>query len=227
MKFKPLTTSKLFFNKWPYKVECVQAGANRMYRNPNGNVNEWTANISRWAKPGSDWTPQRKQELQKFYDKVSPFFDKDLQIRVEGFHFNIFCKDKTLLDEITKELEPWIVTVSGPASEEELNYLLENGRRKRVCNKLPKGKFKYRIYLRELTPLAVRENFFKWSLNYSDKTSISKTTLSWLKGEKNWVQAPFILIEDGATLSMFSLFLANHIRLIEEFILRSSINTKS
>lgn len=226
MKFKPLKTSKLFYKKWPYKIECIQRGAGRMYRAPDEDISSWTRNEFRWGKVPA-WSDEERNKLALFHSKVKPFYEKDLQIRVEGGHFNIFCKDKNLLDEITKELDSWIVAIHGPASDEELEFMMSNGHKKRVCNAFPKEKYRYRIYIKENLPVNVRGSFYTWLEKYGDQIDMPPSTKIWLSGNKQWIQNPYIYVEDGPIMTMVSLFLGNNARIIEEFILRSSINTSS
>lgn len=198
-----------------------------MYRLPSGDINDWMGGVYRWEDKSSLWSDAEKKKLIEFNKRVTPLYEKNLQIRVEGGHFNIFCQDKDLLDFITKELDPWIVAVYGPASDEELAFLMSNGHKKRICNQFPKEKYRYRIYLKESTGISFRNKFYEWAQKYNGKIISPPSTDKWLSGEKPWIQAPYIYVEDGATMSMTMLFLGNHIKLIEEFILRSSINTKS
>lgn len=222
MKFKNLKTSKLFYNKWPYKIECVQRGANRMFRNPDGTVHAWSQEYGRYN--GQPWTKGEKDRLTDFHEKVSQYYDKDLQIRVEGSRFNIFLKDKELLDDICNVLESWVIRVSGPDSEEELEFLMANGHKKRVCNEYPKEIYHYRVYLNEKLTPEFKSKFLAWALKYDKKINISASSLKWLKGESYYMQKPFFYVEDGATLSMVLLFLGDGVKIVEEFILRSSIN---
>ena len=228
MKFKPLTTSKLFYNEWPYKIECIQQGASRMYRDPNGTPVDWLLNRSYyWASPPII-DNEDKERITNFYSNVKALFDsEDCKIRVEGSHFNIFLKDKALLDTLTVKLDPWIKAVYGPSTDEELNFIVSNGHKKRVCTAYPKEKYQYRIYIRERMKADVRENFYSWTKKYGNKIAMPPTTERWLSGDKNWVQNPYIYLEDGPMLTMTSLFLGDNVRIIEEFILRSSINTGS
>lgn len=223
MKFKPLKTSKLFYKKWPYKIECIQRGANRMHYDRYGGIDEW-ATDSIFRRNG--WSIGDRNKLLEFSQKVLPFYKRDLQIRVEGSRFNIFLKDETLLEEICKELEGWIKRVYGPASQEELEFLMSNGHKKRVCDQYPKQKYRYRIYLKERMHADTRLKFFQWIEKYGDKADIAKSTHNWLLGiSKYYMQNPFLYVEDGPMLSMAMLFLGDNVRIVEEFILRSSINT--
>lgn len=228
MKFKPLTTSKLFYNEWPYKIECIQQGASRMYRDPDGTAQDWLLNRSYYWSSPPVIDNEDKERITNFYSNVKALFDsKDCKIRVEGSHFNIFLKDKALLDTLTVKLDPWIKAVYGPSTDEELNFIVSNGHKKRVCTAYPKEKYQYRIYIRERMKADVRGNFYSWTKKYGNKIAMPPTTERWLSGDKNWAQNPYIYLEDGPMLTMTSLFLGDNVRIIEEFILRSSINTGS
>lgn len=228
MKFKSLTTSKLFYNKWPYKIECIQQGASRMYRDPDGTAKDWLLNRSYYSVAPPTINDKDKERIADFYSNVKALFDsEDCKIRVEGSHFNIFLKDKAMLDVLTVKLDPWIRAVYGPSTDEELNFIVNNGHKKRVCEAYPKEKYQYRIYVRERMKADIRENFYSWTKKYGNKIDMPPTTERWLSGDKNWAQNPYIYLEDGPMLTMTSLFLGDNVRIIEEFILRSSINTGS
>jgi hypothetical protein len=228
MKFKPLPTSKLFYKKWPYKIECIQEGASRMYRFPNGTLEEWFQNRSYiWQTP-PPVTKEEREKLLNFHSNIKALLNsKDCRIRVEGSHFNIFLKDKTLLDALSVKLDPWIRVIYGPSTDEELNFIISNGHKKRVCNTYPREKYQYRIYFRERMTANIRENFYVWAKKYGNKIAMPPATEYWLSGNRNWAQNPYIYLEDGPMLTMTSLLLGDNVRIIEEFILRSSINTES
>jgi hypothetical protein len=173
-----------------------------------------------------DWwgvTPAERERVLEFLDKVEPFLKDDLQIRTEGGHFNIFCKHALLRDKIIQELEPWITDVQGPDSEEELAYMLANGKKKVLCSKLPHQQYRYKLYFNSNMPADARSKFLGWSNNYKEYISIAETTHKWLDGKRHWTQSPFMYVEDDKTLSMFGLFLGNNIKNIEEYVLRENL----
>jgi hypothetical protein len=228
MKFKPLTTSKLFYNKWPYKIECIQQGASRMYRDPTGTPVDWLLNRSYYWSTPPVVDNEDKEKIANFYSNVKALFDsEDCKIRVEGSHFNIFLKDKAMLDVLTVKLDPWVRAIYGPSNDEELGFIINNGHKKRVCAAYPKEKYQYRIYIRERMKIDLRESFYAWTQKYGNKIDMPLATKRWLSGERAWAQNPYIYLEGGPMLTMTSLFLGENVRIIEEFILRSSINTGS
>lgn len=216
MKIEKLKTSKLFYNKWPYKVTCNISHARSVVTNYSG-----------YYGYGRRISPEDQLEIEKFRKAVKGFLKKDIKYRAEYNHFNIFCDDKDLLKKISKKLEPWIQKIYGPQSDEELEFLRNNGHKKRVCDKFPFGKFEYRVYFKTNMPSALKESFRNWIAKYDGKIQCSGSTERWLNEEHRYFQAPFCYVENSATLTMLGLFLANHIKVTEQFVLRESINTPS
>jgi hypothetical protein len=166
-----------------------------------------------------------KGEVIKFLNAIESHLDKEIQIRAEGGHFNFFCRDRALKDAIVKDVKDWLRNVYGPDTDEELEFMLSSGRKKLVCSKLPYDKYRYKLNFKTNMPVDVRPKFLEWANKYNSKTAIADSTQRWLEGRTSYVQAPFMYVEDDKTLAMFGLFLGNHVRIVEEFILRSSINT--
>lgn len=217
-------TKKLFFNKWPIKVECHLGGSSWIARVGADRFIEW-CNGGGFPLNGDGRTRYDRTELLKFAKIFKPFEGRELQLRGEGRHFNIFLKDTELLDEIVKALSPWIFTVTQPESDKELEYLLSNSPKKVICDQLPYEKYKFKVTLKENTPPETRTKFLEWLQRYDDKVHVSKSSLLWLENKKHWVQAPFFYIETAKHLSMVLLYLGSNIRKTQEYILKSSINT--
>ena len=231
MKIQKLASSKLFYNKWPYKIECYILGASRLkwlgvettkdfcLGKPTPTLWNWQSNDKLSLKD--------KTALLEFTTGVESFIElKDqLQIRVEGRRYNIFCKDRVLLENIYNAVSPWVQRVSGPTTEEELNYMLDNGHRKILRNVLPKDGYKYRVYLKESWPTEGRTEFAKWAAKFPDTINISQSSLKWLETKQRWLYNPFMYVKDEKTLTMVGLFTSGNVKRVEEFVLRSSINT--
>lgn len=182
----------------------------------------------KWANNNSySWinsSPEERKGVLEFLNVIEPYLSKDIQVRTEGSHFNIFCKDRSLNADIITDVKKWLKATHGPDSDEELEFMLASGQKKVVCNKFPHDKFRYKINLKTTMPVSARATFLSWAEKYDGKISIADSTNRWLKGKTHYVQAPFMYVEDDKTLAMFGLFLGNNVRIVEEFILRSSIN---
>jgi hypothetical protein len=231
MKISKLNSSKLFYNKWPYKIECYISGASRL----RWSGVEITKDFCQGKPSPSLWNWQSNDRLSKddkaallvFTIGVEPFLDlKDqLQVRVEGRRYNIYCKDPVLLEQIYNAVKPWVEKVFGPTTDEELNYMLDKGHKKILRDVLPKDGYKYKVYLKESWPMEGRIAFAEWAAKFPDTINISKNSKRWLESKHRWLYNPFMYVKDEKTLTMIGLFTSGNIKRVEEFILRSSINT--
>lgn len=218
------TTNRLFYNKWPIKVECSIQGAGFLNRN---GINK-TIRVCDGERSLYDLDKKHidRVDLKKFANQVKPIIETgNVQVRSEGSHYNIFLADKQLLTSIQKNLYPWIIRITSPSTDEEYDFLMDNGHKKVLCDNLPHNKYVYRVYLKERTDKDIRYKFLKWSEKYPDTIKIAKTTIEWLQGGKFYIQSPFFYVENAKTLSMVLLFLDGNHKKIQEFILKSSINT--
>ena len=226
MSMKFLKTSRLFYKKWPFKVECYLKGASRIKYNGVEDVIDWCMGVPGIGK-GLWWEDKSidKSELLQFATAVQPYLDKEIQIRVEGAHFNIFCKDQDLLDNITHSLAAWVTAVYEPSNDDAYNYLLDNPGNKVLCEQYPWDGFQYKIILREKMPEDAKMNFLNWIQRYPGKIRIAGSSLNWIINNKRWMQDPFIYVKDQGTLTMTLLFLGNYCKKTHQYILKSSINT--
>lgn len=224
MIIQKLKSSKLFFNKWPYKVECVQPGASRIVHSGVGLCKEWCKTGKGMRFSSYDGRIADTNKFLNFINAVEPFLDRkeDIQIRVENSHFNLFCKDLTVLEEIDDAVSHWIKKISGPTTQEELEFLLSNGHKKILCDAYPKDMYKYRIFFKSKFPLDKKLAFVTWADKCGNSMLISETSRRWLIGDRYYAQDPFMYVIDDKMLSMVGLYLSGYVKKTEEFILREN-----
>jgi hypothetical protein len=218
-------TSKLFYNKWPFKLVFDQPGASLIrYHGLHQSVEyavQGGQGLPMHQKKRYNWT-----ELSEFLLKLKIFIDADLKMRFEGSSVSIFCRDKDLNLLLKTELKKWLYEIHAPATDHELEFLVNQTSRKIVRDSLPHSKYKFRVNLRHNTDINTRNKFRSWINNYGDKIKIASHTEHWFEyGSSGYGCNPSLYVEDSATLSMIGLFLGTYVRSTEEFILRSSINT--
>ena len=229
MQIQKLSSSKLFYNKWPYKIECVIRGANRVSLTGIEKTKELCLGISQNPTPYWSRSALNKEEmadLLEFTYAVEPFVGlKDqLQIRCEGSHYNIFCNDLVLLETIHDALQPWIRRVVGPTTDEERDFMLDNGYKKILRDKLPHGEYQYKVYFKLLWDTADRRDFFKWATQRPDLFIIKHGTEKWLQGLR-WVHNPHMYVKDAKTMTMLGLKISGYVKRVDEFILRENLMT--
>ena len=231
MQIQKLPSSKLFYNKWPYKIECYISGASRLRwagvdQTKDFCLGEPAPALWRWQS-NDKLSKENKAQLLEFTTGLEPFLAlKDqLQTRVEGKHYNIFCKDPVLLENIYKAVAPWVERISGPTTEEELNYMLDNGHKKILRDILPKDGYKYKVYLKESWSTESRAAFAEWAAKFPNTINIGKSSKKWLDGGQRWLYNPFMYVKDEKTLTMVGLFASGNVKRVEEFILRENLMT--
>lgn len=222
MTYRKQTTPKLFYGKWPYKIECRCAGSWMIKRRGISETRDFCASNDTVGY-GYRRETVDKPRLLNFLNNVESYLDQeDVQVRSEHSTFNIYCKDTDLYNSILGKMSGYVSTVFEPSTAQELEYMIQNSHKKVLCNHLPYEKFKYRLYFRPDCDSNVKRSFSSWVTNYTDKVKITNNTFKWFSS--GWRQGPYIYVMDQATLSMMGLFLGNNVQKVEEFIPRSSIN---
>jgi hypothetical protein len=211
MNIIKLTKSKLFYNKWVYKVSCQVYEAYKL----------------RWKS--QPWSSNHSADAKNFSKILEPLSDPEkLTVRYSYNTVDIYLNDKDLLDRICKDLEFWISDVYVPYDENEKNYILKNGNIRTVCKNYPYKSYRYKINLQHHIDPTIKENFVKWIKNYDNtQYRMSRQTTQWFNGTKYWIYQPSIYVSDDKILMMINLYMGKNIKSIEEFVLRDSINSSS
>ena len=109
------TTSKLYFGKWPFKIKIEVSGAWMVKR-------KGVLATLLICKDSDYWKIFRYKninfpKLEAFTISVKPFLDKDINVRVEGGIFSIYCKDPDLFESISKACAAFIVAEYAPSKD--------------------------------------------------------------------------------------------------------------
>jgi hypothetical protein len=221
-QLKKLKVNKLFYNKWPYKVECLVTAANRVVRYGIQPTLDFCD--GKIVNLGYNKTLVDKDKLRAFTNSVIPYLDRkeEIQIRAEGSKFCLFCKDPSVYNSIVKDLSTWIYTVSEPESVDQMKFLLDNENKRVLCDAIPYEKYVYKVVMRNVAP-SIKEHFHGWAQKYNDDIKISPTTEKWMTGHYQYKQDPFFYVKDSKMLTMTHLFLGNNIRKVYEYVTRDSI----
>lgn len=222
-QIKKQKVNKLFYNKWPYKIECIIPGANKITIYGHEYMLNWCDGLV--ASVGRDQKHIDKDTLKTFINAAKPYIEdkENIRIRTEGGHFNLFFKDPALLDKIVGDLRQWVWSVYEPGSEKELEFLLDNENKRVLCDNIPHEKYTYKVVLRNVSAVT-RSQFYQWSQSYGeDKIKISKETQKWLDGKYSYKQDPFFYVADGPMLTMTRLFLGDGVRRVYEYVTRNEL----
>lgn len=221
MRLKP--ADKLYYGKYPYKIDFDLYGVILLrVRGLEG-----TKDYCNDPNICCSWVQERRiirSQLKKFVLALEPYITKDdVKTRTEGSRFSYFTTDRTEVEKLAKELKWCCTEVWGPSTQGELDYLLSN-RRKILCDTLPYEQYRFKVYLRENTPIIARTQFKTWSDNYTDADiKMTGNTAYWVSGAKRYVQSPFFYIKDEKLLTFANIFLSNHINKVYEYIPRHTV----
>ncbi len=213
MTYKKLLTKKLFYGRWPYKVETSIQGA--------ASVNY----LSRTHQCIDQ--PRKHEEWAALWGTLSQFRKHpNVKIRVEGHRANFFTDSLDVLNTICDQLSSIVVAVHAPVSDAALSTLAQN-KRLVIVNKLPHKSFTHKVTLKHTTPLHVKETLKNW-IEKMPNGSIKTTHrfdafLSWHRCYSN----PYFYIKEEKETSMLTLLVGSHIHSIEKFVLSSGINNVS
>jgi len=227
---KYLLTEKLFYNKYPYKVECNVPYATCLGHERYGftynllNKRRAGDKLSMATFPGQALRAVSDIKFRKFAEAVEQYIfqhnDLNIKIRTENNIISFFCADETVIDDLVKRVPEFIDVVYKPKDTEALEYLLKNNR-KVLVKLLPYGKYRYKITLRESMPSDDRDKFYTWVNKFTSdglKYHISPSTHRFLSNQSWYVQNPFFYAETQGDASMATLFLGTNIKNIYEYV---------
>jgi hypothetical protein len=204
-----LKTHKLFYNKWPIKIECHLQGSRF---------------VTYSAIKNCLYQDQHQFEIGEFINSFQPFKHAEFRLRRDCQTISIFLKDMEIAQQICSSMKKWVRVIVSPDTKEELDFLITNNK-KVLTNFYPKGIYRYRVYLNSNMKVTDRLRFYNHLNRWGNKFSCSKSTERWLSTSTRYMDNPFFYAEDQSSVSMCCLILGSNIQKIEEFILRSDINT--
>ena len=221
---KKLTTNRLFFGKWPFKVETYLKGTSLIKRWGIDDARKWCdGKLNQQFDQYSYYKNICRAELKDYINLLEPFLGPNLQMRSEHHILNFYTDDRAVFEGLQRELKLWVRAVSEPEAD-DLEFLTNNSSKMILCKELPYGKFKHRVYIKTTMPQSNRENFLKWLSNYNGKIKSSAGSVGWMLGNKPYFQDPFVYVEDEKTLAMIGLYLGNYAKKTQEFVVRNTQN---
>lgn len=216
MTYKKLPTKRLFYGRWPYKVETNVIGAYYLRNFPNLPVEK----IQILCKDRS-FSADNLSKLKLLLDHVA--ITDNIQARVEGNHANFFTNSLEEVEKICNLLKSTVRRVYMPTSDDELT-LLNSSKRILIVDHYPYKKYTHKIYLKGNTPHEARQRIGNWVATFTtDEVKLSNqhwfNTYGW--------RVAYVYFKNEKTASMLSLMAGNYISKVEKYVLRSSINTES
>jgi len=226
LKINLKPTDKLFFKKYPYKIDFNIVGASLI----RAKGLEWAKEFAKDLKLKAPYYMREASQIDRmalstFIQTIEPYLEKaeEFQTRTEINRFTYYSKDLQEIESLAKELDWCMSEVWGPQDQLELDFLLAN-KRKLLCDAIPYSKYRFKIILKSSVPVHSRTQFLTWANNYTeDDIKISRGTSSWLKSTRRYCQTPFFYLADEKMLTFASIFLSNNISTIQEYFPRHNV----
>lgn len=220
-------TNRLFYKKYPYKVECSVKGA--VYVKRLGYLG--LLEVINDEKPGYynivRFPVKHKDALLDFAQVVEPIIKEGHQIRAETNTLSFYLEDRATYESVHSRLNQWVKSITEPDSEQDLEILFSKNHIT-VCNKLPHGKYGFKVMLANHMNNEQRRKVTEWIENFGDSIRFPSKTELWMRGNISWCFDPYLYVESSKQLMMLHLYLGDKIKRTYEFVLRDTqINSVS
>ncbi len=206
---KTKSTNRKYYNKWLYKVSLRIPGCS-IFRSASLDeikgfcLNE-TIDINNYYV---SWK-QAWNNKEFIYD-VADFldsYDKDIySLRVERNILDVYTNDKEFYDKISVRCESILIHRFQP--DEKNIDLLTKDKNCIVVDKLPKGRYNYRVYLlphKMAHDKEGKQKYLDWLKRQVPKVTCTPAVEKWfITTDWNWDRR-YVLVEDESTLLMMKL----------------------
>lgn len=146
----------------------------------------------------------------------SLFNNENIKTRFERNIVDFYTLDYNLHEQILQELGNVVKSVTEPENESALEKMSEN-KKFVICDKLPYGKFKYKITIKYIGYDDV-DNLKSWCCKYS-KDQVFLAGNIHRKYRYLW----YVYVSDPKYITMLALIVGNKISKIEEYVLNTSL----
>lgn len=206
-------TNHLFYGKWPYKITCMVPCAHLIRTFGNKGLENPELIVSR----NFFNTEDVKVFVKEFKELLQ---DPNVKRRINYNHIDFYILSKEEFIRLRKELKKYIVAITQPDNDEQLTTLLEN-KKYILCDKLPHGKYHYKITFKDMAP-NIRRNLIEWAEKYNnDDIYVPKSTKNHFKCIKYHHGSHYFYIKDSKMITLITLASAGHVRRTDEYVVRT------
>ena len=207
LKTKP--TNKKFYNKWLYKTSLRIPGCAVLRSSSLLEVKEFCSketinqgdHYPYWQKA---W--HNREQIGSLVDFLSTQDISNYCTRIERNTIDVYTNDKKFYDDISTLCQTAVIQRFEP-SEKTLD-ILNDDKNCIVVDKLPKGRYNFRVYLlphKMAFDKEEKQKYVNWLKNQSPKITCTDAVEQWfIKTDWNWDRR-YVLVEDEATLLMLKL----------------------
>ena len=212
-------TSKLFYGKYPFRIEVRINGGDVLARNRH-NLDKALKNITNtWRY--KDFSQNSINELRRYSNKYSELDQTKFKQRVEGQYTKFYTENRTDHEVICRTMQDWVTDCYEPENDDDLDKLFT---KKNVVlrKRYPHGGLQFRIILKNRIPQSRKTSFLNWLENYADDIHMTELTRRYLRESSRYSEGYSIYVRNEKLLMIIGLFLGSDIKKIEEFVLRGT-----
>lgn len=218
---KTKQTTRKFYGKWLYKSSFRAEGCTVLRSKSLGEIITFCQGSDPRGHMYSQWQRawNNREMIEKLCLFLSGWSNEDYSLRIESALLDVYTNDKSFYDDISSTFEEKLIHRFEP-SEADID-LLNSNKNYIAVDKLPKGRYNYRVYLLPHKMRGDREGkqrWLDWVKNQSPKITCSDSVEKWfLNTDWNWDRR-YVLVEDESTLLMLKLRNADVVGRIYNFI---------
>lgn len=214
-------TTRLFYNKWLYKISLHLNGIGVMRYRDVSHLNCYFNHHIDNVHPNSMFNRAfaNKEKITQIGLLLSNYKKGTFQKRIEGDLLDLYTNDTMLIKHVEMNFSNHIRGVWFP-NPKNINQL-QSEEKAIFVKQYPHKKYKYRVYLKpHCGTYDKKNNFITWLAEQGDKTTLSKSITNWfLITDINWDRR-YVLIEDESLLLLMRLHSPEFIGTIYKFVIK-------
>ena len=222
LQLKTKSTSRKFYNKWLYKISLQIEGCVVFRTQPLSNIKSWLSHSD--SDSGYHYENWRRASVNKeiiisLCDFLSAHDENMYATRVERNRLDVYTNDPEFYEKLSLHSEGYLVHRFEPNT----NNLdaLNNSQNCITVSKLPKDRYRYRVYLlphKMSNDREGKQKYLNWLNTQKPKVTCTPAVEKWfLATEWNWDRR-YVLVEDESTLLMMKLRGAEVVGRIYNFV---------
>ena len=222
LQLKTKSTSRKFYNKWLYKISLLIDGCVVFRTQPLSNIKNWLSHSD--SDSGYHYENWRRASVNKeiiisLCDFLSAHDADMYATRVERNRLDVYTNDPEFYEKLSLHSQDYLIHRFEPNSN-NLD-VLNNSQNCITVSKLPKDRYRYRVYLLPHKMAKDREGkqrYLAWLKSQTPRITCTPAIERWfLATDWNWDRR-YVLVEDESTLLMMKLRGADVVGRVYNFV---------
>jgi hypothetical protein len=206
---KTKSTNRRYYNKWLYKVSLAMEGSTLLR---SESIKDLRDKLSKpEVQEHTYWSSWNKAYANRYAiidlcDFLLRYTKEVYALRVEGFRLDVYTNDVNFYQTLSLRCESRVLQRFEPNANNI--KALQDSKNIITVKKLPKDKYRYRVYLlphKMAKDLASKQKYLNWLKSQQPKVTCTPAIEKWFYcTDWNWDRR-YILVEDETMLLMLKL----------------------